>query len=65
MGRPALIVGDGLDVSQSLTPSDLSQYGRWADAGQLSSIGAAVHALVASLPMGDLPQHHLDPRRVS
>ncbi len=48
MGRPALVVGDGLDVSQPLTPNDPSQSGRWADAGQLSSV---VHALVVSLPM--------------
>ncbi len=52
-----LVVGDSLDVSQPLTPNDLSQYGRWAyDAGRLSSTGAAVHVLVVTPQWASLPQ---------
>ncbi len=59
MGRPALIVGDSLDVSQSLTPNDpvsVWQVGRRKAIEQRwrsrASVGAAVHALEMSLPMG-------------
>jgi hypothetical protein len=69
MGRPALIVGVCLDVSQPLTPNDPSQYGRWADAGQGKQPYCVGHGLdvqdtaVHDTRCGDFPCPSRQPSR--